>query len=98
MTGIPLTGIEAARIGLINHAVPSNELDEQVKAFAQRLAEGPQKAIRWTKVSVNIGLKQLASSVLEASLAYEWNTWETKDHREAVNAFLEKRKPSFTGE
>lgn len=98
MTGATITGAEAARIGLVNHAVPAERLDEAVREFALRLLAGPQKAIRWTKVSVNIGLKQLATAIMDASLAYEWNTFETKDHREAVNAFLEKRKPDFTGE
>src|SRR5215510_3799391 len=45
---------EAARIGLINHAVPAAELDERVNQFSDRLASGPSKAIRWSKVSVNI--------------------------------------------
>jgi enoyl-CoA hydratase len=98
MTGKAMTGEEAARIGLVNHAVAPEALDEAVYGLAEELAAGPQKAIRWTKVSTNIGLKQLAHSILDASLAYEWITFKTKDHGEAVNAFLEKRKPSFTGE
>ena len=37
-------------------------------AFAERLASGPTLAIKWTKASVNIGLKQLAHSIMDASL------------------------------
>jgi enoyl-CoA hydratase len=48
-------------------------------------------------VSVNIGLKQLAHSILDASLAYEGHSNLTHDHREAVRAFLERRKPRFVG-
>ena len=98
MTGSVLTATEAARIGLINHAVPAAELDERVNQFSDRLASGPSKAIRWSKVSVNIGLKQLAHSIMDASLAYEWLASESADHREAVTAFCEKRKPVFTGQ
>jgi len=97
MTGDPLTANEAERIGLINHVVPDGELDARVEAFAKKLASGAPQAIRYTKVSVNLGLKALAHTILDASMAYEMLTFTTKDHREAVASFLEKRKPNFTG-
>lgn len=97
MTGKLMPAAEAARIGLINHAVPPTELDAQVRDFADHLAAGAIKAIKWTKMSVNIGLKQLASSIMDASLAYEAMSNVTVDHQEAVHAFREKRKPLFTG-
>ena len=97
MTGDPLTGAEAARIGLINHAVPAETLDDTVEKFAHKLAKGPLKAIRWTKVSVNIGLKQLAHSIMDTSIAYEMATNYTQDHQEGLKAFSEKRKPIFKG-
>ena len=97
MTGKLMPAAEAARVGLINHAVPATELDAQVRDFADHLAAGAIKAIKWTKMSVNIGLKQLASSIMDASLAYEAMSNVTVDHQEAVHAFREKRKPLFTG-
>jgi enoyl-CoA hydratase len=97
MTGDPLTASEAERIGLINHVVPDAELDARVQAFAAKLAAGAPQAIKYTKVSVNLALKALAHTILDASIAYEMNTFATNDHREAVAAFLEKRKPKFTG-
>ena len=97
MTGDPLTGVEAERIGLINHVVPDAELDARVNAFAEKLAKGATLAIRYTKVGVNLELKRLAHSLLDAAMAYEMTTFNTKDHAEAVSAFLEKRKPNFTG-
>ena len=97
MTGKPMTALDAASMGLINHAVPLAELDAQVAQFADTLAGGAIKAIKWTKMSVNIGLKQLASSIMDASLAYEAMSNITVDHQEAVNAFREKRKPVFSG-
>jgi enoyl-CoA hydratase len=97
MTGDLLPGREAERIGLINHAVPDAELDLHVYGLAERLVNGATKAIRWTKTAVNIGLKQLAQSVMDASISYEMRTFTTNDHREAVAAFQEKRKPTFHG-
>lgn len=97
MTGDLMTAAEAMRIGLINHAVAPSELDDRVAQFADRLAAGATKAIRWSKMSVNIGLKQLAHSIMDASLAYEAMSNVTADHQEAVNAFREKRAPRFMG-
>lgn len=96
MTGDLLTAPEAARIGLINHAVPAAELDARVYGYAQRLVEGSQVAIRTTKMSVNIGLKQLAASIMDACLAFEAMSNLSRDHREAVAAFRDRRKPDFS--
>lgn len=98
MTGDLMPATEAARIGLINRALPPEELDKYTDEFAARLAAGAMKAIKWTKVSVNIGLKQLAHSIMDASLSYEAQSNVTADHAEAVAAFREGRKPKFTGQ
>ena len=95
MTGDLMLATEAARIGLINHAVSPEELGKAVDAFALRIANGATQAIRWSKLSANIGLKQLAHSIMDASLGYEALSNISADHQEAVNAFREKRKPVF---
>lgn len=98
LTGDPILADEAARIGLINRAVPADQLDQVVDEFAQRLANGAAKAIQWTKLSVNLGLRQVVDAVLDTSMAYEALSNYTKDHAEAVAAFRDKRPPRFTGE
>jgi enoyl-CoA hydratase len=98
LTGRLLTGEEAAKIGLINHVVPADQIDKAVDDFAQELLGGAMRAIQWTKLSINIGLKQIAHAVLDASVAYEALSNMTADHREAVSAMREKRAPQFKGE
>jgi enoyl-CoA hydratase len=97
MTGDLIPALDAAQMGLINHAVPVSELDERVDAFADRLAGGALLAIRTTKASVNLGLKQLATSIMDACLAFEEQSNACADHQEAVSAFREGRKPKFQG-
>jgi enoyl-CoA hydratase len=97
MTGKLISGAEAAALGLVNYAVPPNELDARVAKMVGKLEAGATQAVRLTKVSVNVGLKQLAHSMMDASIAYESLTNFSADHQEGLNAFRERRKPSFTG-
>jgi enoyl-CoA hydratase len=97
MTGELIPAPKAAAMGLINYSLPLQELDAAVDAFAQKLAKGALRAISHTKQTVNLGLKHVASAVMDASIAYEVLTVYSHDHAEAVKAFLEKRPPAFTG-
>ncbi len=95
LTGDLLTAVRAAEIGLVNRAVDASELDAEVDRYAEKLLRGAQQAIRWTKHSVNMGLKQLADSVFDTALAYEVESSMLPDHAEAVAAFAEGRRPQF---
>jgi enoyl-CoA hydratase len=97
MTGEMIPAPKAEAMGLINYSLPPEQLDAAVDAFVQKLAKGAMRAIIATKQTVNLGLKHLATAVMDASIAYEVLTVHTKDHAEAVHAFLEKRKPNFIG-
>jgi enoyl-CoA hydratase/carnithine racemase len=97
MRGSLITGRQAAEIGLVNHAVPAEEVLAFARDIARELAAGPSLAIRWTKVSVNVLLKERLNAVLPASAALEHASFHTEDHKEATRAFAEKRKPRFTG-
>ncbi len=90
LTGDRINAVRASEIGLINRSVPADKLDAEVDAFADRLAGGATKAIRWTKVTANIALKQLAHSMMDTGLAYEALTNISADHRERVQAFRER--------
>ena len=97
LTGEPITGTEAASIGLISEAVPAEALDARVEAIARGLAEGAAVAIRLTKKSINMDLRQRLDRLIEAHLGYETMSHLSADHREAVTAFTESRPAVFTG-
>ncbi len=97
MTGDIIDAKEAERIGLVNKVVPLEKLMPTAKELATRLAHGPTLAIGWTKRSINKKIKQDVNSLIDASLALERLSFSTEDHKEATNAFLEKREPQFKG-
>ncbi|MBI3993710.1 MAG: enoyl-CoA hydratase/isomerase family protein [Candidatus Lambdaproteobacteria bacterium] len=96
-TGEMLPAQKCAEMGLINHCVPHAELDGRVQEFAERLANGPIRAISWTKMAVNAPLRALASKSMDTSINMEAMSNVSYDHQEAVRAFNEKRKPVFQG-
>ena len=98
LTGDRILAPDAAQMGLVNHAVPDDELDKMVNAFADRLARGAQQAIRYSKVTMNIHLRQLAASAMDVGLGYESVTNTSEDHREALRAFRDKREPCFASQ
>lgn len=95
MTGDPLTGKQAAEMGLVNYAVPAAELEAKTYAFAERMANGPRLGIEMTKRSVNLYLRMILNQVIDASLGLEGITFRTENHKEAVRAFKAKEKPNF---
>lgn len=89
---------QAVEMGLINYAVPADQLDAKVDEIVGKLLGNPRWAVRWTKTSMNLVLRDIANRVMDAAIAYEISSNATRDRQEAVHAFVEKRKPSFTGE
>lgn len=97
LSGDMMTAAEAEKMGLIAFAVPTEELDAKVSEWAGKLSSGAQKAIRYTKALINIGLKQQLAAMVDAGFALETVSSRSADHAEAVDAFVNKRKPNFTG-
>lgn len=95
LTGEPMTAKQAEQVGLVNHCVAPSQLDDAVVGFCNRLQHGSMNAIRWTKVLLNLELKRVAHAVMDAGIAYESVTVRSADHREAVKAMQEKRRPVF---
>ena len=97
LTGDLLSAAEGERLGLLSEVVPPEQLDQASYGLAERLARGATKAIRWTKITANLPLKQLVHSHFDAGVAYEMLSNMTGDHKEAVAAFRERRDAVFTG-
>jgi enoyl-CoA hydratase len=92
LTGELLSASKAAEIGLINHCVPADQLDDAVTAFCDRLQKGSRNAVRWTKILLNQELKRITHSLLDTGLAYEAVSIRSQDHKDAVQALLENSK------
>ena len=97
MRGNFISGAEAGRIGMVNYAVAPEQVMPKARELAQELADGPTWAIRWSKLAVNKWLKQQSNLIMDASLAYEMMSFRHPHQKEAVTAFIEKRKPNFVG-
>ncbi len=98
LTGALMTGKEAAEMGLVTMAVARDRLDETVYGLAEQLASGAGQAINNTKIAINLLLRSLTDNLIEAHYGLETQSALSADHKEAVNAFLENRSPSFTGD
>jgi 2-(1,2-epoxy-1,2-dihydrophenyl)acetyl-CoA isomerase len=96
-TGDMLDSAQALQMGLVSQVVPAEQLLEAANALAARVVANPARALRLAKRLLREGQQQRLADVLELSAAYQALAHETGDHAEALDAFLEKRAPVFTG-
>lgn len=87
---------EAARLGLINQAVPVAELDHAVNAIVADLVEGGPEAIAWSKRMIN----EIPGMTFDEAMLYAGdvsaNLFSSSEGKEGMAAFLEKRPPSWS--
>src|SRR3979411_248865 len=92
--------VDAARceaIGLINRVVPDDKLQEEAFALAKSMAEGPTLALRYMKDNLDEALSFDFATARDQEAERLIRLTATADHREAVQAFIEKRKAVFRG-
>tara|TARA_B100000586_G_scaffold71965_2_gene50468 strand:- start:2089 stop:2883 length:795 start_codon:yes stop_codon:yes gene_type:complete len=95
LTGAQIGAEEALDIGLITEVIEEDKINEEVQALAERLRDGAKYSIRWTKTSINAGLKIMANSIIDRAAAFENITQLMEDHKIALEAFAKKEQPKF---
>ena len=97
MLGNRFTGKEAKDWGVITDAVPADQLEETVMNLANKLANGPTLSYARIKRLINRAMLAGIETCMVNEGEYQYFLSHTRDHQEAVNAFIEKRKPEFLG-
>ena len=97
-TGDAIDAREALACGLVSRVVPDGELMDTARALAARIAANPPHAVRMAKRLMREGRNVGLGPLLEMSAAMQALAHATADHKEAVSAFLGKRRPNFTGD
>lgn len=97
LLGKPLSPAEALQMGLINKVVPNSELEKATLEWAEALANGPSVAIGLAKRALWKNLSEDIGSALREEAESQKICLRSQDHKEAVQAYLEKRAPVFHG-
>lgn len=97
LLGEKISATQAHEFGLVNRVVEDAELADRARELTQKLAAMPTRAIGLTKRLLNAAWTATLDDQLEHEAFLQFTAGNTADHREGVRAFLEKRKPNFTG-
>jgi|AntDeeMinimDraft_4_1070355.scaffolds.fasta_scaffold01019_4 enoyl-CoA hydratase/carnithine racemase len=97
-TGRIVDAEEAADLGLFNHVFPAAEFDEKADEIIDSIASGPTVALKHAKRLIDEGSnKSLDQAMIDEAVA-QGIIFETDDHEEGVQAFLNNRSPEFEGQ
>jgi enoyl-CoA hydratase/carnithine racemase len=88
---------QCEQLGIVNRVVPDEALRSDARDWARELASGPTIAFGLMKQNLDRALRNDLASCLAHEAAALVESATTEDHREAVTAFIEKRKPRFQG-
>ena len=96
-TGDRINGEEAYRLGLASKVYPDGELMDGAMELATRFASGPTQSYSLIKYLVHQSMDLSLSESIDLAHVAQEHARTTEDHKEAVQAFLEKRRPNFKG-
>ena len=97
LTGDAIDAQAALACGLVSQVVDDADLINAARSLAMRIAVNPTHAVRMTKRLLWESRTAELATILEMASAMQATAHATPDHEEAVNAFIEKRKPDFKG-
>jgi enoyl-CoA hydratase len=97
LTGGQISAQRAYEIGLVNKVVPLAILMEEAQKLAAKFTKLPGFALKMAKSSINYGFDMSLDNAVKLELSAISQCFSTQDQKEGMKAFLEKRKPSFTG-
>lgn len=97
LTSPVLSAQQALDIGLVTQVVDDDAVDAAAQALARQLADGPRITLGYIKQNLNDAQTGSLAHSLDREAERHTRCAFTEDHREAANAFVEKRKPVFTG-
>ena len=92
-----LSAEEAQRLGIVNAIFPPADFEREVMERARRLAQGPSIAYRYMKENLNRAVSGELGECMDLEVTHHAHTGLTEDHREAAQAFVDKREPRFHG-
>jgi enoyl-CoA hydratase/carnithine racemase len=96
-TGELLDAERAAELGIFNHVFPDEDFNECAAELVKRIATGPTVALRASKRLLDQGPESSLDEAITNEAAGQTAAFETRDHREGVRAFQERRDPEFEG-
>ncbi len=96
-TGRRIKAEEALSMGLVNQVVPDEDLMDTVNEMAAAMCRQGQTALQHAKTVINQGSDLNLDQALRLEIDTFVDLFDTDDRREGMKAFLEKRKPNFTG-
>lgn len=96
-TGEIVDADRALDLGLLNHVYPDDDFENEAATFVERIADGPTVAFRHAKRLLREGLDKSLHSAMADEATAQGVVFETDDHREGVEAFLDGRDPDFKG-
>lgn len=96
-TGEALDATEALALGIVNRVAPDDQLVDATMELCRKFANGPRIALALMKQHFNSAETGTLVELLDLEARHQIVTGRTDDHREAVRAFVEKRRPEFKG-